>query len=418
VPELPALGSGNSSETPGRWRATIGIIASAAIIVAVSGLGSAVPARAATTSSTTTTATPVLSVNPTSGPVGSVVTVTFGPADNGCGDPTFQPVDGTGGGQQQLPYIYGGTGANGDSGAERFVIPRALTSPSARPNAPVDPGSYQFAVVCDVSNNPSMVRDATAPFTVTTSYPAQFVGIATAADGDGYWLAQAGGGVFSYGDAQFYGSLPGLGIVPDAQIVGIVATADGKGYWLDAADGGVFSFGDARFYGSMGTQSLNQPIVGMTRTPDGNGYWEVESDGSVFSFGDAHSFGSGGRPLDLPTVGLTSTPDGNGYWEVESDGGVFSYGDAVFRGSMGGRPLGQSVVAACADPITGGYWEIGADGGVFAFDAPFLGSTGSIHLNQPIAGMAATPTGDGYRLVAADGGIFDFGDAQFYGSAA
>jgi hypothetical protein len=28
------------------------------------------------------------------------------------------------------------------------------------------------------------------------------------------------------------------------------ATPDGKGYWLVASDGGVFSFGDAAFYGS------------------------------------------------------------------------------------------------------------------------------------------------------------------------
>jgi hypothetical protein len=55
---------------------------------------------------------------------------------------------------------------------------------------------------------------------------------------------------------------------------------------------------------------------------------------------------------------------------------------------------------------------------VFAFSAPFFGSTGGIHLNQPITGMAALPTGNGYRFVAADGGVFDFGDAQFYGSAA
>ena len=35
-------------------------------------------------------------------------------------------------------------------------------------------------------------------------------------------------------------------------MVGIASTPDGKGYWLVAADGGVFSFGDAGFYGSMG----------------------------------------------------------------------------------------------------------------------------------------------------------------------
>lgn len=39
-----------------------------------------------------------------------------------------------------------------------------------------------------------------------------------------------------------------------------------KGYWLAAKDGGVFSFGDAGFYGSMGAKPLNQPVVGMGQT--------------------------------------------------------------------------------------------------------------------------------------------------------
>jgi hypothetical protein len=33
-------------------------------------------------------------------------------------------------------------------------------------------------------------------------------------------------------------------------VVGMAATADGGGYWLVAADGGVFAFGDARFFGA------------------------------------------------------------------------------------------------------------------------------------------------------------------------
>ncbi len=35
------------------------------------------------------------------------------------------------------------------------------------------------------------------------------------------------------------------------------------GYWFVASDGGIFSFGDAHFYGSMGAKPLNKPIVGM-----------------------------------------------------------------------------------------------------------------------------------------------------------
>ena len=42
-----------------------------------------------------------------------------------------------------------------------------------------------------------------------------------------------------------------------------------SGYWLVASDGGVFSFGDAAFYGSTGNLTLNRPIVGMAMTVGG-----------------------------------------------------------------------------------------------------------------------------------------------------
>jgi len=80
------------------------------------------------------------------------------------------------------------------------------------------------------------------------------------------------------------------------------------GYRLTAADGGIFSFGNAQFYGSMGGKPLNKPIVEMASTPDGGGYWEVAADGGIFSFGDAQFYGSmGGVVLDKPVVGMTET---------------------------------------------------------------------------------------------------------------
>jgi len=75
-------------------------------------------------------------------------------------------------------------------------------------------------------------------------------------------------------------------------VVGLAATPDGKGYWEVASDGGIFSFGDAAFAGSVGGQRLNAPVVGLAATPDGKGYWEVASDGGIFSFGDAAFAGS------------------------------------------------------------------------------------------------------------------------------
>ena len=62
-------------------------------------------------------------------------------------------------------------------------------------------------------------------------------------------------------------------------------TPDGKGYWLVASDGGIFTFGDANFYGSTGAIALNKPIVGMMAGPSGAGYVLVASDGGTFTFG-------------------------------------------------------------------------------------------------------------------------------------
>jgi hypothetical protein len=72
-----------------------------------------------------------------------------------------------------------------------------------------------------------------------------------------------------------------------------------------ASDGGLFSFGDATFHGSMGGKALNAPMVGIADTRSDNGYWEVATDGGIFAFGDATFQGSmGGTPLNRPMVGI------------------------------------------------------------------------------------------------------------------
>jgi WD40-like Beta Propeller Repeat len=247
---------------------------------------------------------------------------------------------------------------------------------------------------------------------------ASTVGLTATTPGSGYRMISSDGGILSYGQAPFYGSMGGIHL--NKPIISMANTSDGGGYWLVASDGGVFSFGDAQFYGSTGGIKLNQPIVGMAATPEGGGYWLVAADGGVFSFGDAQFYGSpGALKLNKPIVGMVTTPDGRGYWLVASDGGVFSFGDAQFYGSTGALKLNKPIVGMAATPDGHGYWLVASDGGVFTFgDAQFYGSTGGITLNRPIVGVANTPDGGGYWLVASDGGIFTFGDAQFYGSAA
>ena len=233
-----------------------------------------------------------------------------------------------------------------------------------------------------------------------------------------YRVVASDGGVFTFGDAQFYGSTGGMHL--NQPIVGMAPTPTGHGYWLVASDGGVFTFGDAQFYGSTGEMHLNRPIVGMAPTPTGHGYWLVASDGGIFTFGDAQFYGStGAMHLNRPIVGMAPTPTGHGYWLVASDGGIFTFGDAQFYGSTGGMHLNRPIVGMAPTPTGHGYWLVATDGGIFTFgDAQFYGSTGGMHLNRPIVGMAPTPTGHGYWLVATDGGIFSFGDAPFEGSTA
>jgi hypothetical protein len=232
----------------------------------------------------------------------------------------------------------------------------------------------------------------------------------------GYWLAASDGGIFAFGDAQFFGSTGAIHL--NKPIVGMASTPDSKGYWLVASDGGIFAFGDAQFFGSTGSLHLNKPIVGMASTPDGKGYWLVASDGGIFTFGDAQFFGStGSLHLNRPIVGMTATPDGKGYWLVASDGGIFTFGTAQYFGSTGALTLNKPIVGMTATPDGKGYWLVASDGGLFTFgDAQYFGSTGALTLNKPIVGMASSPDGLGYWLVASDGGIFTFGTAQFFGS--
>ena len=200
------------------------------------------------------------------------------------------------------------------------------------------------------------------------------------------------------------------------------ASASPHGYWFVAADGGVFSFGDAGFFGSAGSRALHSPIVGMVATPTGGGYWLVSGDGSVHAFGDARFYGSmGGQPLRRPVVGLAPTPTGAGYWLIASDGGIFAYGDARFYGSTGHIRLNQPIVGMAA---VGGHEGVSAGGQPNGSAAPTAGSPApggtttttqpstTTTTTQPSTTTTTTPSGAGawsapgetIRLESAGGG--------------
>jgi hypothetical protein len=288
----------------------------------------------------------------------------------------------------------------------------SATGPTLPSNA--DTGTSTTADFKAVSCTARGACDAGGSFTDTSHTEQPLLGTSTPSPG--YWEVAGDGGIFSFGQAKFYGSMGGQTL--NEPIVGMATVPGDGGYREVASDGGIFSFGTAKFFGSMGGQPLNEPIVGMAATPDGQGYWLVASDGGIFAFGDAKFFGSmGGQSLNKPIVGIAPTPSGQGYWEVASDGGIFAFGDAAFYGSMGGQALNEPIVGIAANVTGKGYWEVASDGGIFSFgDTQFFGSMGGQLLNKPIVGLMSTFDGQGYWELASDGGIFSFGDAGFQGS--
>jgi len=365
---------------------------------------------------------PVLTVTPNEAPVGHYVEVqVVAPANTRC----FSPGFGNAVGGSATTSLQTFTGSFSD----RFVIP-AYTNGSEDVRQvirQVTPGSYEFAVSCGGVTGTTF----TAPFEVTVSAPpvSRFVGMALDPSGRGYWLAQAGGGVYSFGSAAFHGSLPGVHLTLAAPIVGIAATPDGGGYWLAGADGGVFAFGDAHLYGSLPGIHIvpAAPIVAIVANPKGGGYWLIGADGGVFSFGSSAYHGSATEPFNpgwanTAIAGMAAAPDGAGYIQAGGFYGGYGYGDLAGAHDYGPVPGWYPQLSAetgVATTASGqGQWYVARDGGVFTVRAPFYGSLPGNHItpNAPVIAIAATADHRGYWLLGADGGVFAFGDDHFYGS--
>lgn len=214
--------------------------------------------------------------------------------------------------------------------------------------------------------------------------------------------------------------------------------AGGRGYWALDAVGGVFSYGDVGFHGSVPSlRTAGVPVgpgrpVAIESTPDGGGYWILDDKAGVFSFGNAAFHGSipdlrarGVAVGPMKPVAIEATPDGGGYWILDDRAGVFAFGNAAFHGSIPDlRARGVSVperpeiVAMGAAPGGEGYWLFDRQGGVFSFGAaPFYGSVPGAGLCEwaPIVAAAPSASGRGYLMLAEDGRVWTFGDARYRG---
>ena len=134
------------------------------------------------------------------------------------------------------------------------------------PGPTYDPGPPPcVSVTLDSTTSPSIAQLSGTVFAAAAGGPA---GPPTS----GYWATGSDGGIFAFGNAGFFGSLPGLHVTVN-NIVGIAPSFDRGGYWLVGSDGGIFGFGDAAYHGSVpGVGAHVNNIVGIAPTPDGGGY--------------------------------------------------------------------------------------------------------------------------------------------------
>jgi hypothetical protein len=182
----------------------------------------------------------------------------------------------------------------------------------------------------------------TASGAAANRWPHSVVNGFSTPSGAGFWTTYSDGTVAPY-YAPSHGDASGVNL--NGPVEGGAATPNGKGYWLVARDGGIFSFGDANFYGSTGNLHLAEPINGITTSATGRGYRMVARDGGIFSFGDAKFYGSlPGKGLHVDdVVGMAPTPSNNGYWIARSGGEIYSFGDA--------KPFADYIASMC-DPVT------------------------------------------------------------------
>ena len=99
-----------------------------------------------------------------------------------------------------------------------------------------------------------------------------------------------------------------------------MAAAPGGGYWLVARDGGLFTYGDAPYFGSLGGRPLPGPVVGMAATPSGGGYWLAV--GSEPLAGKVVGIDPGHNGLNDSAPGVIDQPvfNGTGYETCDTTG--------------------------------------------------------------------------------------------------
>lgn len=191
-----------------------------------------------------------------------------------------------------------------------------------------------------------------------------FVSIKVTPSGGGYWLMNAAGSVWTFGDATSHGANPSLPnrtagnghVYPDL-CIDMCPTPSGGGYWILTWCGRVYEYGDAANWFDA-IPFYDRVFSALERTASGNGLWALDSYGRIHASGDAQALFGGSAQYDVGAdndaiwIDLCRSEGGNGLYAVRNDGLVVALGDAVNRGSAlfdatnpsaGGQTIGYTL---------------------------------------------------------------------------
>lgn len=117
----------------------------------------------------------------------------------------------------------------------------------------------------------------------------------------------------------------------------IEATPTGEGYWVADRHGTVFTFGDAASHGSAGNPSGSE-LIRMRTTSTGDGYWMLFANGRVEALGDASWHGDlYPMPAGARVTDIVPGANDEGYYIRWRQAG--SYGSETFAEFGGVAPL-------------------------------------------------------------------------------
>lgn len=295
----------------------------------------------------------------------------------------------------------------------------------------------------------------------------------------GYWIVDADGTVYGFGDAADYDSTA-FGTVPlaarsghdDNQSIAICSHPDGKGYWVLDRMGHVYPYGSAEFFGEYevawpgttiwGDDGLSAWDIAPTHT--GNGYWVVYGDGTIKGFGDAtpndetlpwtdvgifmNTFIDDKWLIQHQGNGIASHPNKMGFWVTTGSGEVYAFGECVQYGQLHERVYNAGMAdsfrltkneftRSIESTASGnGYWIAFGSGHIAAFgDAVGQGPSYVYPDNNPgidilidetniedwsffralVWDIARDPDGTGFWVLVADGNVGSY-SAEFWGS--